>query len=90
MYNVNNVSARLDKPRPAVIQSRLNGGDNMTMTDAKRRANYKYDAKTYTTCAAKIKRSDAAKLQELLRRDGLTVNAFLTRCIMDYIKQAGD
>ena len=62
----------------------------MTITDAKRRANRKYDAKAYTTCGAKIKRSDAAKLQELLQRDGLTINAFLTKCILDYIAQAGD
>ena len=46
----------------------------MPRNESQRAAHNKYESKTY-------------KLKELLAAEGLTPNAFLTKCCMDYIKK---
>ena len=48
-------------------------------------------ARSFFQMAAKLStelhKADAAKLKSLLAEEGLTPNAFLTKCCMDYIKK---
>lgn len=59
----------------------------MPRNDSQRAAHNKYEAKTYTVVGAKLHKADAAKLKALLAVEGLTTNAFLTKCCLDYIHE---
>ena len=59
----------------------------MPRNDSQRESHNRYESKTYTVVGAKLHKADAAKLKQLLAKEGLTPNAFLTKCCMDYIKE---
>ena len=59
----------------------------MPRNDSQRAAHNKYEAKTYTVVGAKLHKTDAAKLKALLAVEGLTTNAFLTKCCLYYIQE---
>lgn len=55
----------------------------MPLTDAQRRANAKYDAKTYDRLTCKIKKSDTLLLREHIAKRGESINGFLLRAIKE-------
>ena len=55
----------------------------MPVSDARKRANAKYDAKTYDRLTCKIKKSDTLLLREHVAKRGETINGFLLRAIKD-------
>ena len=59
----------------------------MPITEAKRRANAKYDAKTYDRLSCKIKKSDAASIKDHAAKRGETINAFLLRAIKETLER---
>lgn len=54
--------------------------------DAQRRAQNKYEAKTYKTLGCKLPKEKAQQFVELVNANGLKVNAVLTQMIDEYIE----
>lgn len=66
----------------------------MALTDAQRRANNKYIAKSMTVLGCKVRKEYAEKVRAKCKEDGTTVNAILKRALDEYmlagaIKEAG-
>lgn len=55
-----------------------------TITDAQRRAQNKYEAKTYKTLGCKLSKEKAQQFIDLVEEKGLKVNAVLTQLIDEY------
>jgi hypothetical protein len=53
----------------------------MPLSDSRRRANAKYDKKTYSMVGAKISKDNKAKLLDYCTSHNITVNALLNRLI---------
>lgn len=54
--------------------------------DAQRRAQNKYEAKTYKTLGCKLPKEKAQEFIDLVEEKGLKVNAVLTQLIDEYMK----
>lgn len=54
--------------------------------DAQRRAQNKYEAKTYKTLGCKLPKEKAQQFIDLVGTKGLNVNAVLTQMIDEYIE----
>lgn len=61
------------------------GGDIMALTDAKRRANNKYIAKTMTVMGCKVRREEADAFRSACKAGGTTPNAVFRRAMQDYM-----
>jgi len=57
----------------------------MPMTEARKRANKKYDAKAYDLISFRFPKGKKAKLQAFAANRGESLNGFLNRAIDDYI-----
>lgn len=53
----------------------------MPMTEAQRKAKRKYDQKTYTTIACKCKISEADKLKEYAKNNGMSTSMLLYKSV---------
>ena len=65
------------------------GGLDMALTDAKRRANNKYIKENMTTLSCKIRKDKAALLKQVCEDNGDTVNAIFTRAVDAYLEGKG-
>ena len=54
--------------------------------DAQRRAQNKYEAKTYKTLGCKVTKEKAQQFIDLVNANGLKVNAVLSQMIDEYIE----
>lgn len=59
----------------------------MAVSEAKKRANAKYDAKHYKTLGLRVKIDSAETITEHARDRGETVNAFLLRAVREQIRR---
>lgn len=57
----------------------------MALTDAKRRANNKYIAKTMTVMGCKVRRAEADAFRAACKAGGTTPNAVFRRAMQDYM-----
>ena len=61
----------------------------MALTDAQRRANNKYIAKSMTVLGCKVRKEYAEAVKAKCREDGTTVNAVLKRALDEYMEGEG-
>lgn len=59
----------------------------MALTEARKRANKKWDAENMQIVACKVKKSTASDFKELAKANGTTPNELLRNFIQDYIKE---
>lgn len=61
------------------------GGDFMPISDARRRANEKYNAKAYEEIKIRVKRGRKTEIQQAADRSGESLNGFINHAIDDAI-----
>ena len=59
----------------------------MAISDAKKRANAKYDAKTYTRISLVLKKEEKPIIQAHAQKTGESVNGFINRAIHEAIER---
>lgn len=62
----------------------------MALSEARKKANQKWDAANMKIVACKIKREDADKFAEIAKSNGTTPNELIRNFIAEYIKAAED
>lgn len=60
---------------------------NKKSSDARIRANAKYNAKTYKRLTLSIKLNEFEKIQAEVQKQGVSMNSFILECIRDRINK---
>ncbi len=66
---------------------RYYGGSPMPSSEAQRRANAKYQAKTIASLACRVKKEQADKFRDYCARQGKTANAVLKEYVLNCIEE---
>lgn len=59
----------------------------MLLTDAKRAANNRWDAKNMCVLGCKVRREYAEQVKEEAKRRGTTVNAIFTKALREFMEE---
>lgn len=59
----------------------------MPLSESRKRANKKYNAKTYTIVACTVRKDDAAEFKAACKEEGTTPNAIFKAAMEDFMRE---
>lgn len=68
----------------------IKGGADMPMSESKKRANAKYNAKAYEQLMIRLKKGERAKLKSYTDSHNISVNSFAAACMSHCIENGID